>query len=371
MLKPKKILLLWLFISVIAFFSCKDDVPLKPKEPDIEMPEEPDIEGSFAIYILNDKSIKIDEMINNGFDINNYVGQDISSLVNDFNSEVDIWLSSKDIEFYDYSTHLIYLKRDKSFLFYEDYDKGHAEFFTFEERGLSPFIVTTDRKVCYMGYFYTAWVEFDDIEPLFDMPMIQANDGAYANDIVLIPTAINASNREFDTLSIDIRNNNDLVIALKKDNIFRGGLKIKLNDFNLILGGGVGYNIVECTYTVTNNDNEELYFYTWDDLLVASFQANMIRIFYTAYHNMFLEEIGDKSHFTLVKPGESIKHKRSIKRTMPFFPNVHYDCCFRSSVPAIISKKERYIDGKRIWMGHVNSNILSLLYTGNSVTVNK
>lgn len=185
---------------IFLLFGCKDSTTLNPDMKSLDM------EDGFAIYVFKDKSIKAYELYSNGLDFDSYIGKDVSTLVNVLKSEVDIWLSAKDIEFYEYPSHVIYLKQDKSFLFYEDYKNGESKFFF--EFGLTPFIVTAGSKICYIGSFSQP-VHSSFLGYIPNFPAINQTDIAVRADNV-----IPIRNVGFHLQDV-------LVSALKKDNIFK------------------------------------------------------------------------------------------------------------------------------------------------------
>ncbi|MFB0516048.1 MAG: hypothetical protein ACETWG_05520, partial [Candidatus Neomarinimicrobiota bacterium] len=94
---------------------------------------EPEDESDFALYFLANDSMGTYEAMQQG----------ISRL----ELELEPWLSEKDIEFYDFSTHFIYLKTDKGD-FFEGYDEDNRINFLLVDK---PFVVVAGGSRCYIG----------------------------------------------------------------------------------------------------------------------------------------------------------------------------------------------------------------------------
>jgi len=150
-------LLAIIFISIILTISCS--ICKNPTESNEE-------NQSFAIYFLNDPNIKY-------YDI---AESDLAELT----LESTPWISDEDIEYYDWSSHCIYLKKDKSY-FLPEWQKDSIKTFP-PEWGNKPFVVVAGGKRCYMGYFEHAYSSYLSIAPVIsDL----CNHG-YPSDILFI-----------------------------------------------------------------------------------------------------------------------------------------------------------------------------------------
>jgi hypothetical protein len=131
-----KLILICLFI----FMACrKDKNPIGPIE-----------DSSFGIYLLKDKNIKIDQMTNTN--------------INELELENTPWLNSSDIEFYDLSSHYIYL------------NKSNNEFFTTGKNiswDRQPFIVYANNTRCYIGCFHSSYSSLSINTPYIDELYLQ------------------------------------------------------------------------------------------------------------------------------------------------------------------------------------------------------
>ena len=114
------------FIFLSAFYFHCSDNPLSKNGA-----------SSFEIYFLEDNDIKVDEVID----------KKLSQL----ELESTPWLANKDIEFYDFSSHCIYLKKDRSH-FFENIDK--IVLFSSDMHD-KPFVVVANKNRCYLGSFHS------------------------------------------------------------------------------------------------------------------------------------------------------------------------------------------------------------------------
>ena len=121
----------------------------------------PVVDG-FAIYFLKDTTTTMRQILNTN--------------IADLQLADKPWLVSNDIEFYDWSSHCIYLKKDKR-QFFPNYQFLYRFPQSWTDR---PYVVVANKIPCYAGYFLT--------EGSFDMypaPYIgMAEVGYYPEDIV-------------------------------------------------------------------------------------------------------------------------------------------------------------------------------------------
>ena len=202
-LKMKKTMLICFVFLLSGFLlSGCNDVPSNPGISAQLNQKTFNTNSSFSICVFKDKTIRTNDLWNNGFDFNSYIGKDISTLT----TGIDIWLSAEDIEFYDYSYHTIHLKQDKSFLFYEDYMNPDGTFIV--ENRLRPFLVLSGKKICYMGSFSEPMSS-----SLVGIPPCLPRIASY--DI-----ASSRKNNVFQIRNVGFHAEHELVTALKYDNIF-------------------------------------------------------------------------------------------------------------------------------------------------------
>ena len=92
---------------------------------------------AFVIYFFHNENLKMKDVYD----------KDLSELKL---SHVP-WLSGKDIRFYDWSSHCIYLKKDKTH-FFPNWENNKFNEFSLEWAD-KPFVVVGNGKRCYTGYF--------------------------------------------------------------------------------------------------------------------------------------------------------------------------------------------------------------------------
>lgn len=213
--------LLSLFIYVIV--SCyKNPVSIDSKD-------------NFSIHFLKDLTITIDQLQN----LN----------LSDVKFDPTPWLSSKDIEFYDYSTHFIYLKT--SFKdFFPDFNDSNVNI---EDWHFKPFVVCAFKKASYAGCLHLSICSHWRFDVFIMDRDVDENDD---NDILRIGNST-PSIFAIPQSSEDVRNNINIKNALIKDGIYHAGLEVKLNDVTILENTDTA--IVQYSFTITNNDQDNLY----------------------------------------------------------------------------------------------------------------
>jgi hypothetical protein len=295
----------------------------------------------YGIYFLQDTAIteqKIAEM-------------DINTLVLDKNP----WLTQKDIEFYDFSTHCIYLKKDKNY-FFENYKE---KLFQFNPLLMSrPFVVIADHERCYVGALHSGALSTAPIWPYID----ELDVGYFPEDVIHISRAWSDKD--------DMRSNPHVAEILKKQNLFHAGLEIELISFQILNNSDT--STVEYSIQITNNDQDNLYvidpektgsklfhYYTngpdlWD--------YSKPLYLYSEYKNVTSPEPFDSWNFewfTLLKSKQSMQ--RSIRLTgYPHIPNGNYVGYINFENPINIVKEDRHKPDGRIWIGDIRSNDLQI-----------
>jgi len=184
--------------------------------------------NSFEIYFLADSEITED----NTFEAD----------INSFELEDDAWLSSNDIEYYDYSSHCIYLKEDKSH-FFENYDGGFYQFTPVLSK--KPFVVVSGETRVYVGALHSGLLSLAPTGPYMD----EMDVGGYPADVMHISRAWGGNE--------DIRNHPDIKEALIAQGLFHAGLKIQLLSFQVLDNSDT--STVEYRIRISNNDQDNLH----------------------------------------------------------------------------------------------------------------
>lgn len=184
-------------------------------------PLSPSSESSFSIYLLKDHSLNLQQI------------KDMS--INDLILDDTAWISGDDIEFYDYSTHCIYLSKEKN------------EFFT-KELSISmndqPFVVKANNKRCYIGSFHSGAMSLAPTKPHID-----------EISTMFFPTDVLYINPGWD--SVDERNNTEIEISLKNMNKLHSGITIHIENIQVVDNSDT--SSVLYTYELVNNDIDDLY----------------------------------------------------------------------------------------------------------------
>ena len=322
-----------LILCLTIFFSCS-----KNSDPFSVTNEE----SNFSIYFLKDTSITEQEAVKigiNGFVLNN-----------------DPWLTHNEIEFYDFSTHCIYLKKDKSY-FFENY-KGR--FYQFNPLLISrPFVVVAGTERCYTGALHSGLLSTAPVRPYID----ELDVGYFPEDVIHISRAWSDDE--------DIRCHLKVAEVLIKQDLFHAGLEIELTSFQLIDNSDT--STVEYSIKIKNNDQDNLFvidpakmgselfhYYTngphlWD--------YSKPLYLYSQYKEVVSPEPYDSWNFewfTLIKSNQSMERIIRLKG-YPHIPNGNYVGYINFSNPTNIIKENRYVAGDRIWIGSIRSNDLEII----------
>ena len=153
------------------------------------------------------------------------------------NSEV---YNSRSIDFYDGSSHIIYLKEGK--------------YFTCD--GRNSFSVKVGDQEIYSGH-----IEHSRTPVIRDGPVIRTAD-MRANNI--IPIGLNDTFLSVDwpySNGSDPRNSKKVIDALKSEGLYREGISARIIDIKKTYNNGISLNI-----RITNNDSEEIYYLDPDRL---------------------------------------------------------------------------------------------------------
>lgn len=251
------------------------------------------------------------------------------------------WISSDDIERYDWSAHLIYFKRD---MVLSDKDVS-----TFGK----PFIVTAGGVKCYLG---ALWALYSSIMP--DAPVILATPSLYSDDIVCISLELLKKQ--------DPRNDLRVKEALIKKGQFHAGLQCTLDRVEVITKNDS--SSVKYTYTLHNLDVDGLY--VLDPDLMGSglfhyftngvYLNNIVHHYWAENREVEKPEPWnhwEKSWHSRIESGKSITRTVLLEGYPRIVPG-EYQCTFQFPSPSNIEKDRRKLYDGRIWMGRINSSVL-------------
>lgn len=244
------------------------------------------------------------------------------------------WLSNNEIDFYDFSTHMIYLKG-------KEVDE---EDFLGEIRS---FILTANGERCYM---LTIWPMFMCSLPSW--PVI--GNMPYPNDILYVSVPYMKEETEADP-----RDNEKIKEALIQNGKYHAGLSLELESVEL------SGSIVNYKYTLTNNDTHDLLVLDPDEMGNGLFHyyTNGVTLkgdkYYWAENKPMVEpdpwdnwEIG---WFTSISSGQTLTREVSLEG-FPEIEEGRYQARFNYSSPLNIKREDRWInDHTRIWLGDLEA----------------
>jgi len=339
---PNKYIYAIIFTALVYYNGCKDNNPVVPPTK---------TENTFAIYFLKDTTLTIKDILN----------KNLADLV----LADRPWISQDDIDFYDWSSHCIYLKKDKSCFFPNYYEGYYALPKSWTDR---PWIVVANSIPCYQGYFVTD--ASMDFFPFPEISALQTGTWGYPKDII-------TSEWPYWSFNADPRENESVKSSLMQNNLYHGGIGVFLDTINSpikIFNGDT--TTVEYTIQIKNNDTDNLYVFDSDkvDNEIYHHYNNGPDFFnnstYVSYESRYKKEkkpnAWTSSWYTLLKSGEVIK--RTIKlKGYPIIPIGKYLVELRYFCPTEgLNKNIREELNGRYWVGQTRSNPVLLTFTNNN-----
>ena len=195
----------------------------------------------FGIYFLADTTLKMKDVIENEINMN-LEGIELQS---------EPWISEKDIDFYDWSSHCIYLKKDKTY-FIPGWINGERFNVFPAEWADRPFMVVANGKSCYLGYLSRVVLSMD----MWIAPMVGdvGLNSMYPQDVLFI---------DWRWLYHDYpQNNPNVKNALIEAGLYHGGISVTFDttDINtLCMIENTDTSTISYKFTITNNDKDDLY----------------------------------------------------------------------------------------------------------------
>ncbi len=256
----------------------------------------------------------------------------------------DPWLSVDGIEFYDFSTHCIYLKEDIRSLF------GSDTITVFSNVHGKPFVVIADGERCYLGSFHSGFSSW-----LPEGPRIRYIDcWMYPSDAIHIDQAVgfNAADASaFDDVRNDIRIRNSLL----SQNKLHAGLQIELNNVDVI--NQPDTSTVVYTFTITNKDVDDLYAPDPELMVNNLFHYYTNGVTFDNGHHYYSEYKSvtgpdpfyswNIEWFTKIQSGHSIQRTVTLKG-YPNIPVGNYYCWFIYSGPTKIERDNRVLSNRSV-----------------------
>jgi hypothetical protein len=290
--------------------------------------------NGFAIYLVVNPTL-----------VQAYATQDTD--LSDLELQEEPWLSLKDIDYYDFSSHHIYL-RETTDVFGKGGKRSFAE----------PFVVVVDGERCYLGYFLSTASSFLPRGPYIHYP------GFLADDVISIENSL----LEGET---DVRYDPRIREAFAKAGKLNLGLEITLNDAKVVNRGEVatmGYS-----FTITNMSDSPLFVPDPDKMGSGLFHYFTNGLFLTRVDNPRESVWASKKPEIALDPFDKwdinwftrLDSHESMNRTvvLPGYPGLDsgvYSCQFTYSGPGWISRSDRVLNDARIWIGKVGSSTIEI-----------
>lgn len=259
-----------------------------------------------------------------------------------------VWITDSDIESYDFSSQLIYLKQDDLFTI------NPAEFFRVYK---GPFEVQLDGRKIYEGTFHASYASTMPFGAYISVPQF------YSRDIIHIAY----SDTSITNLD-DPRNDDQIISAMKKLGLYRAGLSCTIDEIK-VNKNDQDLNTSEVQFTFTVKNNDPFNYYIPDPDLMGN------ELFHYFTNGLYFVNPGDKKFYSyigesispqpwddwkiqwlyLLKKGEQISRTLILQKYEYIAPG-EYSCSF--SYPGLshrISKEERARAGGKIWMGNISA----------------
>lgn len=316
--------LLYILVLFLIFLSCdKNEDPFNKPVPEPHPEHETDSSYTgFNMYFLKDE---------------NLTGSDVSNTnMNELELLKPPFVTQGNIEKYDTSSHVIYLKESVAL------PESEAHFLG------KPFVVATDSTRHYIGVL---WPMISSAS--YCGPVIDVGPRFYPNDIIKISTGRIPMDHDF-------RMNETIIQTLKRYEVFHAGIDCSIDSVEIIENDSLN-NRCKLRYTFTIKNNDELNLYVFDPLIMgeAHFHYYHNGVFLRTTEKIYQSTSGSKAPAENDNPLDwmiKLNSGESITRTVqksgyPFIPKGTYECGFRFSGIFSLGKSEREKPDGRVWMG--------------------
>ncbi|MEZ5106835.1 MAG: hypothetical protein R2757_20185 [Draconibacterium sp.] len=249
-------------------------------------------------------------------------------------------LSYDDFEYYDYSTHLIYLKDNKSFV--DDIES------------IGEFKVFADKKEIYVGQTVPGFHSF-----LPSGPIISTHPSGYGDYIIPIELI-----QIIDTLgnvTPDLREDERIINALKSFNQFHAGLSCEINSIQYL-----SPNDVSVELNLKNNDSFSYYYLDPDKMGINLFHYFTNGLFITDFstHKSYTHKIETvsadpwntwKKDWLSIINGNENKVVTIIYDNFEDVPKGQYKATFEfPGLSFQVDKNDIKQNNGQIWLGEIN-----------------
>lgn len=294
----------------------------------------------FGIYFLKDSSLKIKYLFQ----------KDLST----FELQPDAWISDKDIEFYDWSSHLIYLKKDKSSFF----PSVNGQLSIPDSWAFKPFVFASKDKKFLAGYFQpVSTLEMWPFANMLDFDL----EHYYPDDIVYLDWPFFPAE--------DRRQNEEMKAYLKSINLLHEGIKLTVD--SLFITNNSDTATIRYNFTIRNMDSDNLYVLDPDKMGtslyhyftngIVFYNDNEIIIYESRYKKTIQPDpfdSYDSKWFTKIESGKTISRSVVLKG-YPHLPSGLYYFKLNFGSPINISRQNRQLSDGRYWIGYTSSETIA------------
>jgi len=262
----------------------------------------------------------------------------------------EAWLTNDDVQSYDFSSHCIYLKADKSRFFATDTGKH----FVFDTVLIDkPFVVVASGEKCYVGSLHSGLLSTLPLGPYID----ELDVGFYPEDVLHISRFLGGET--------DVRGDSRIKDALISLGLYRGGIRLDLESANLLENNDT--STIEYTFRIANIDpnnlcvidpdkmGTELFHYFTNGVVL---QGNN-RLYQSEYKKVTAPATSwDPTWFVEIPTGSYIERTAKLKGYPRILPGV-YSCQLTFDGPKV-RKEDRHLSAGRIWLGNVVSKRIDI-----------
>ncbi len=323
------ITLIILFLFILSCNNNDDPIDEIEQESETEIEIRDSIYPGFNMYFLKDNSITAQDLYETDLNL--------------LELESRPFVSQEMIEFYDVSAHVIQLTESIDI----------PEMVSVSGK---PFIVLTDSS---RHYFGALWPMFSSGN--FEGTIIDVAPRFYPNDIVKISLHRSYSGN-------DNRMNDTIEKFLSDAEILHRGISCEIDSVVILENDSVNNKCkLRYTYTISNNDEDNLYIFDplkMGDKVFHYFHIGVyLRSEFEIYQSSSDSKAPDSgidvlSFLTILESGKSMT--RSVEKSgYPFIPRGNFKCNFTFSSPYIspytVAKSKRNQTDGRVWIGKISA----------------
>lgn len=255
------------------------------------------------------------------------------SVLKDLSLEAKPLLTSADIDFYDFTGHVLHLKRDIAL-----------------PKSKGSFVVIANGERCYQGVFQPGYMS-----ALYPGVLINVSPRHYPDDILAIDFVAVAPG------TIDPRTDFRVRAALMKEGKYQVGLSGELTAVKAI--GPPNALTVQYTYILHNQGTETLYVLDPDRMesrLFHYFTTGTILTGENGLYGAVYQQVVDpvlsstiqERWFTAIEKGQSLTRTVTLEKYQQV-PTGRYESYLVFASPFTVTKSQRLLGKGRIWLGSI------------------